>query len=70
MRSLVIFIIRFYQQALSPYLRHGFKCKFHPSCSQYALLAIEKFGLWIGIAKAMKRILRCHPFSHGGVDFP
>jgi putative membrane protein insertion efficiency factor len=70
MKRIVIAIIRFYQKAISPYLRQGFKCKFHPSCSQYAILAVQKFGLWIGVAKTVKRILRCNPFSKGGVDFP
>jgi putative membrane protein insertion efficiency factor len=44
-------------------------CRFHPSCSEYAILAIEKFGCSAGVAKACTRILRCRP-PHGGVDFP
>ncbi|MDR3156140.1 MAG: membrane protein insertion efficiency factor YidD [Holosporaceae bacterium] len=70
MQRVVVSIIKFYQRAISPYLGQGFKCKFHPSCSQYAILAIQKFGLLIGLAKALWRILRCHPFSRGGADFP
>jgi len=43
-------------------------CRFHPSCSQYAIEAIEKHGLLAGGFKAVKRVLRCHPFSKGGYD--
>ena len=44
-------------------------CKYHPSCSQYALDAMRKHGLLKGSAKAAWRLLRCNPWSHGGVDF-
>jgi len=44
-------------------------CKFHPSCSQYALDALHKYGLLKGAGKAAWRLLRCNPWSHGGVDF-
>jgi len=44
-------------------------CKFHPSCSQYALDALRKHGLLRGTLKAGWRLLRCHPWSHGGVDY-
>ena len=44
-------------------------CKYYPSCSQYALDALHKHGLVKGSAKAAWRILRCNPWSHGGVDF-
>ena len=43
-------------------------CKFHPSCSQYALDALHRYGLVKGSLKAGWRLLRCHPWSHGGVD--
>ncbi len=43
-------------------------CKYHPSCSQYALDALHKDGLTKGSAKAVWRVLRCNPWSHGGVD--
>ena len=43
-------------------------CKYHPSCSQYAIDALRKHGLVIGSAKAAWRLLRCNPWSHGGVD--
>ena len=44
-------------------------CKYHPSCSQYASDAIRKYGLLRGSAKAGWRLLRCNPWSHGGVDY-
>jgi uncharacterized protein len=44
-------------------------CKYHPSCSQYALDALRKDGLLKGSAKAAWRVLRCNPWSHGGVDY-
>jgi len=45
-------------------------CKFHPSCSEYAIQALRKHGLFKGSALACWRVLRCNPFSHGGVDYP
>jgi hypothetical protein len=70
----VIALIRFYQSTFS--FDHGFlkifapygRCRFHPTCSEYAIAAIEKYGLIIGIFKAYWRILRCNPWSKGGID--
>jgi uncharacterized protein len=45
-------------------------CKYHPSCSEYAVLAIRKHGVVKGIGLAGWRLLRCNPWSHGGVDYP
>jgi putative membrane protein insertion efficiency factor len=45
-------------------------CKYHPSCSEYAILALRRHGLVKGSAKAAWRVLRCNPWSHGGVDHP
>lgn len=45
-------------------------CKYHPSCSEYASLAYREFGLVRGTAKAAWRLVRCNPWSHGGVDYP
>jgi hypothetical protein len=73
MRHLLQFLIRIYQRTLSP--DHGWfsrwlhpTCKFHPTCSQYAHDAIGKYGAIRGGVKAMWRILRCHPWSKGGID--
>jgi hypothetical protein len=43
-------------------------CRFYPSCSEYAINAVEKYGTFKGIFKGIKRVLRCHPFSRGGYD--
>jgi uncharacterized protein len=51
---------------ISPYLPNS--CRFHPTCSQYAIEAIERFGVARGSSIAIKRILRCHPFYPGGYD--
>ena len=68
MSRLVITLIRFYQKKISPLF--GPKCRFYPSCSQYAILAIKKYGLLKGLLKAIFRILRCNPLSKGGIDYP
>ena len=66
MRQLLIYPIRFYRYAVSPML--GPSCRFHPSCSEYAKEAITKHGLVHGLFLAIKRVLRCNPFSKGGYD--
>jgi putative membrane protein insertion efficiency factor len=65
---LVIQAIRFYQIGISPLM--GPCCRFVPSCSQYAIEAVRKYGLVKGATRAIWRILRCHPFSAGGIDPP
>jgi uncharacterized protein len=66
MRWLLTGPIRAYQLSLSPLL--GPRCRFHPSCSQYALEAIERHGAARGGWLAAKRIARCHPLNPGGFD--
>jgi hypothetical protein len=66
MRALVTILIRAYQLAISPLL--GPKCRFHPSCSSYALEAVERFGVLRGGWLALRRIGRCHPWHPGGFD--
>jgi putative membrane protein insertion efficiency factor len=66
MRALIRFLIRAYQLTLSPLL--GARCRFYPSCSHYALEAIERHGVWRGGWLAAQRLARCHPFCHGGYD--
>lgn len=66
MRKLFAFGIRLYQQLISPYL--GQNCRFHPTCSQYMLEAIEKHGVAKGGWMGIKRIGRCHPMNPGGYD--
>jgi len=66
MKNACLFLIRAYQQVLGPIF--GGNCRFHPSCSQYAAEAIERHGAGRGSWLAIRRLLRCHPFSPGGVD--
>ena len=58
--------IRVYQVAIAPVLPAA--CRFHPSCSEYAIEAVRKHGAWRGSVLAGKRILRCQPFCKGGYD--
>ena len=57
-----------YQKYISPYLSHYSKCPYTPSCSNYMLQALEKYGIIKGGALGMYRILRCNPFTKGGYD--
>jgi len=65
-KIVLIGIIRFYRKFISPMLPDS--CRFTPTCSQYAITAIEKYGPGKGSFLATKRILRCHPFNPGGYD--
>lgn len=65
-RRIAIAPIRAYQRVLSPVLPA--RCKYHPSCSAYAVQAIESYGILRGAVLAAWRLLRCNPFSHGGYD--
>ncbi|MDO3378216.1 membrane protein insertion efficiency factor YidD [Geoalkalibacter halelectricus] len=66
MRTLCLGLIRFYQYFLSPLL--GPSCRFHPTCSQYSLEAISKYGVLKGLVLGTRRLLKCHPFHPGGFD--
>lgn len=65
-RRLLIAPIRFYRYVISPWL--GYNCRFTPTCSAYAIEAIETHGALCGSWLALRRILRCHPWCHGGHD--
>ncbi|MBR0360569.1 MAG: membrane protein insertion efficiency factor YidD [Clostridia bacterium] len=67
MKRILIFLIKFYRHQISP-LKSSSCCRFTPTCSQYALEAIEKYGAIKGTWLAIKRILRCRPFGGGGYD--
>ena len=66
LRSIVIFPIRVYQTVISPALPQ--RCKYEPSCSRYAVQAIQRYGILRGLVLAGWRLLRCNPWSHGGFD--
>lgn len=66
MQWLVLQLIRGYQKGISPLL--GKNCLYSPTCSHYAREAIQTYGLWRGGGLAVRRVLRCHPFSRGGFD--
>ena len=64
--TLLVGLVKLYRLFLSPYL--GGRCRFHPSCSQYALEALSRFGALRGSALSTLRVLRCNPLCEGGVD--
>jgi putative membrane protein insertion efficiency factor len=66
MKKLLLGLIRFYRKHVSP-LRPPC-CRYIPTCSEYALEAIGKYGAWKGSWLALRRLLRCHPFHKGGYD--
>ena len=65
-RELVVAPLRAYQKLISPLLRP--RCRYAPSCSEYAIQAVREFGILRGLVLAGWRLLRCNPFSHGGLD--
>lgn len=69
MKKLLILLIRKYQRYISP-LKTKPTCRFYPTCSEYAVLTIEKYGAFRGGIKAVCRILRCNPLFKGGIDYP
>lgn len=70
MKSLLISplvgMIRLYRLAISPFL--GSSCRFHPSCSEYAIEALQRHGAGQGLWMALRRVARCHPWHPGGFD--
>jgi uncharacterized protein len=69
--GLAALLVRGYRLLVSPLVPAtvGGRCKYHPSCSQYALDALREFGLARGLVLAVWRLLRCNPWSRGGVDY-
>jgi uncharacterized protein len=65
-RQLLIGLIRLYQWLISPLL--GPRCRFHPTCSHYAIEALQRHGLLRGSWLAARRVTRCHPLNEGGYD--
>jgi putative membrane protein insertion efficiency factor len=66
MKNFILWSIKTYRLLISPLFAPS--CRYHPTCSQYALEAVERFGAIRGSWLAIKRILRCHPFHPGGYD--
>ena len=66
MKTILLFLLRAYKLLLSPFL--GQNCRFYPSCSAYADLAIRRHGVLKGSVLAGKRLCKCHPWHEGGVD--
>ncbi|CAL1241931.1 membrane protein insertion efficiency factor YidD [Candidatus Methylocalor cossyra] len=66
MQAVLVFLIRSYRYLISPWL--GSHCRFHPTCSAYALTAIERFGAVKGSYLTVRRLLKCHPWHEGGHD--
>jgi len=66
MKEILLFLIRTYKKYISPLLPKS--CRFYPTCSQYAIDAITKYGVLKGSIKSAYRIMRCNPFNKGGYD--
>lgn len=64
--SPLVGLIRLYRYAISPLL--GSSCRFHPSCSEYAIEALQRYGARKGLWMALRRVSRCHPWHPGGYD--
>ncbi|MFN3813551.1 MAG: membrane protein insertion efficiency factor YidD [Aquificaceae bacterium] len=68
MKRIAIGFLRLWQVFISPLYPPS--CRYYPSCSNYAIMAVEKHGAFKGMIKALWRVLRCNPFSKGGADYP
>ncbi|SMO78540.1 hypothetical protein SAMN06269117_13210 [Balnearium lithotrophicum] len=67
-KSVVISLVKFYQKFISPFTPGS--CRYYPTCSNYTIMAVEKYGVLKGLIKSLWRVLRCNPLSKGGVDYP
>lgn len=70
MKNILIFIVKVYKQAVSPHAERlfGNACRFTPSCSEYTIEALEKFGAMKGLIMGLSRLAKCHPFGGFGYD--
>jgi len=66
LKTIVLLLLRGYKWGVSPWLLPA--CRYVPTCSEYAIEAVERYGVAVGIAKTIWRLLRCHPWAKGGVD--
>ncbi|MFZ8825321.1 MAG: membrane protein insertion efficiency factor YidD [Candidatus Caldipriscus sp.] len=67
-KNSLIFVIQAYRKYISPLKPPT--CRYYPTCSEYAMISLQKYGLFKGTLKSIWRILRCNPFSKGGIDLP
>lgn len=67
MKAILLFLIRLYRRFISPLKRPS--CRFYPTCSSYAMTAVSRHGALRGGFLVFKRILKCHPFNIGGIDY-
>jgi uncharacterized protein len=65
-KKALIFIVRTYKKVISPFLKNA--CRHYPTCSEYAIEAVDKHGAFKGMGLALIRLLKCHPYSKGGYD--
>ena len=65
-KRIVLGMLRFYQSVISPTLPPS--CRFQPTCSEYMIQAVQKYGVLRGVFMGLRRLLRCHPFHEGGYD--
>ena len=69
MKKLIIFLVKVYKKLISPIFENwGIQCKYRPTCSEYVVQAVEKYGVFKGCLLGVKRILKCNPFYKGGYD--
>ncbi len=68
MRGLIIVFLKLWRTFISPLYPPS--CRYYPTCSEYAILSVQKHGAFRGTLKALWRVLRCNPWSKGGVDLP
>ena len=66
MQSVILSVLRTYKRWLSPLLPSA--CRFHPTCSEYMMDAVQKYGAARGVWMGLRRLARCHPFNPGGLD--
>lgn len=66
MRAVIILLLKFYKRVLSPLLPPA--CRYYPTCSEYTMEAVSRYGAMRGLWMGLKRLSRCHPFHAGGLD--
>ena len=68
LQKIIVFLLKGYRYLISPFLGIGNCCRFQPSCSEYAVIAVQQLPLYRGLVLVLWRLLRCHPFCAGGFD--